>query len=167
MAENSPADSVVGTVICRTDGALHGGGAPFTGRSASSASGVRTSLARQSCTALAPSVIEPPPMVTIRSARGLAGLFRRGDHRAARRVRRHPVEHADTAIAESAAHLVDLVGLAVQRAADHQEHALRVRRQFGDRLRGGLAEQHLLHLAEHDAAGLRHGVLSRLDRDRV
>ena len=41
---------------------------PATGRSASSASAVRMSLARQSCTALAPSVIEPPPTVTIRSA---------------------------------------------------------------------------------------------------
>ena len=68
MAENSPADSVVGTVICRIVGALHGGGLPSTGRSVSIASGVRMSLARQSCTALAPSVIDPPPTVTMRSA---------------------------------------------------------------------------------------------------
>ena len=128
MALNSPADSVVGTLICRTDRRVawrrH---APFTGRSASSASGVRTSLARQSCTALAPSVIEPPPMVTIRSARASRACSAASITALARRVRRHPVEHADTAIAERAADLVDLVGLAVQRAADHQEHALRVR----------------------------------------
>jgi aryl-alcohol dehydrogenase-like predicted oxidoreductase len=40
---------------------------------------------------------------------------------------------------------------------------LRIPRLFGDRLRGGLAEPDLVHLAEHDAAGLRHGVLSRLE----
>jgi hypothetical protein len=64
MGENSPADSVVGTEICRTF-------APFTGlgeRTLSSAAAERMPLPRQSCTALAPSVIEPPPRVTMRSA---------------------------------------------------------------------------------------------------
>ena len=73
MALNSPADNVVGTVICRTAGALQGGGPrapsdPSTGRRRSSASAVRMSFARHSCTALAPSVTEPPPIVAIKSA---------------------------------------------------------------------------------------------------
>ena len=73
MALNSPPDKVVGTLICRTVGGFIGGGptvpsAPFTGRSLSIAPGERISLARHICTALAPSVMEPPPMVTIRSA---------------------------------------------------------------------------------------------------
>ena len=78
-----------------------------------------------SCTALAPSVIEPPPTVTIRSAFGVARRVGGGDHRLARRMRRHRVEHAGAARAERAADLRDLVGLAVQRAADHQEGAAR------------------------------------------
>lgn len=65
IGENSPADRVVGIEICDTVGGFTGVGA----RTASIASGVRMSLARQSCTAFAPSVIEPPPRVTIRSAR--------------------------------------------------------------------------------------------------
>ena len=73
MALNSPADKVVGTVTCGTVGGLHGGGptepsVPLTGRYRSNASALRMSFARQSCTALAPSVTEPPPIVTIRSA---------------------------------------------------------------------------------------------------
>ena len=62
--ENSPADRVVGIDICRTAGGLTSD-AP---RILSIPSTLVTSLARQSWTALAPSVIEPPPRVTIRSA---------------------------------------------------------------------------------------------------
>ena len=65
MPENSPADSVVGMEICRTVGAF----TSAVPRILSMSSTVRTSLDRQSWTALAPSVIEPPPRVTITSAR--------------------------------------------------------------------------------------------------
>ena len=69
IALNSPAESVVGTVICRTDGGRSSGVVPSgRGRQSSSASGVRMSFARQSCTAFAPSVTEPPPIVAMRSA---------------------------------------------------------------------------------------------------
>src|SRR6185312_7196433 len=68
LAENSPPAIVVGTLIWRTLGAVIGGGAPFAARMASILSTVRILLARQSCTAFAPSVIEPPPTVTMRSA---------------------------------------------------------------------------------------------------
>ena len=74
IALNSPADNVVGTVTCGTVGGFMSGGGPsapsgpLTGRSASIASALVMSLARQSCTALAPSVIEPPPTVAIKSA---------------------------------------------------------------------------------------------------
>ena len=64
MPENSPAESVVGMEIWRTVGGL-----TSVARIRSIASTVVMSLARQSWTALAPSVIEPPPRVTIRSAR--------------------------------------------------------------------------------------------------
>ena len=60
--------SVVGTLIWRTVGAVSDGATPLAVRIASMPSAVRTLLARQSCTALAPSVIEPPPTVTMRSA---------------------------------------------------------------------------------------------------
>src|SRR5215475_9562528 len=65
IGENSPADSVVGIEICRTADGFTGLGA----RTLSSEAASRMSLPRQSWTALAPSVIEPPPRVTIRSAR--------------------------------------------------------------------------------------------------
>src|SRR5712691_3810562 len=68
MALNSPPAIVVGTLIWRTLGAFIGGATPLWTRILSISSTVRTLLARQSCTALAPSVIEPPPTVTIRSA---------------------------------------------------------------------------------------------------
>ena len=68
MPENSPADRVVGIEICRTLGGLIGGGPSLPVRIRSSASTLVMSLARQSWTALAPSVIEPPPRVTMRSA---------------------------------------------------------------------------------------------------
>src|SRR5262249_4895175 len=54
LAENSPPAIVVGTLIWRTVGALIGGGAPLTARTASMPATSRMSLARQSCTALAP-----------------------------------------------------------------------------------------------------------------
>jgi hypothetical protein len=118
------------------------------------ASTVRTSLARQSCTALAPSVIEPPPTVTMRSA--FAGC----DHGLARGVRRHRIEQADAAGTQRVADLADLVGLPVQRARDHQERprqpqAVQLR---DDRLRGGPAEHDLVHRAENDTP-LVHAVL--------
>ena len=69
--ENSPADRVVGIEICRTVGGFTSA-PPWI---LSIASTVRTSLARQSWTALAPSVIEPPPRVTIRSARASRAWF--------------------------------------------------------------------------------------------
>ena len=87
-------------------------------------SAVRISLARQSCTALAPSVIEPPPIVTMRSALAARACSAAGDDRRARRVRRHRVEGAAHRVAERAADFFDLVGLAVERTADHQEGAL-------------------------------------------
>ena len=65
IGENSPADSVVGIEICRTLEDCTGLGARTLSMDAAS----RMSLPRQSWTALAPSVIEPPPRVTIRSAR--------------------------------------------------------------------------------------------------
>ena len=65
MAENSPAERVVGIEIWRTVGGL----TSDWPRIRSMSSGVRTSFDRQSWTALAASVIEPPPRVTIRSAR--------------------------------------------------------------------------------------------------
>jgi len=67
-ALNSPPAMVVGTLIWRTEGAVSGGATPLMARIVSMASTVLTLLARQSCTALAPSVIEPPPTVTMRSA---------------------------------------------------------------------------------------------------
>ena len=68
MEENSPPAIVVGALIWRTVGAASCGEAPRPALILSMSSGLRISLARQSCTALAPSVIEPPPIVTMRSA---------------------------------------------------------------------------------------------------
>ena len=115
-------------------------------------SAVRISLARQSCTALAPSVIEPPPMVTMRSASAARACSAGGDDRRARRVRRHRVERADAARAQRAADVLDLVGFAVQRAADHQEGACGAEpvQLLDDRLGCRPSEHDLVHGAEYD-----------------
>ena len=47
------------------------------------------------------------------------------DHGRSRRVRRHPVEAAGTAVAERSAHLVDLVRRLIERVAHHQEDTRR------------------------------------------
>ena len=134
MPENSPADSVVGIEICAHRRRLH---VERRADRVHRLDACVTSLARQSWTALAPSVIEPPPRVTIRSALRLARLRGGGDDGRARRVRRHLVEGADALVAERPADLLDLVGLAVERAAHHQEHALGAAglHQLGDRSR--------------------------------
>ena len=80
-------------------------------------------------------------------------------------MRRHLVEGADAFVAERPAQLLDLVGLAVERAAHHQEHALGAvgLHQFRDGLRRRLAVVDLLHLGENDASGCQHYVLPESD----
>jgi hypothetical protein len=92
------------------------------------------------------------------------GLARHGgglDHGMTGRVRRHVIEQVGKPVAECAAHLGNLVGRPVQRAADHQEDPLRVApsRLLGDRLGGGLAEYHRFHRAKRDAPRLEHSFL--------
>ena len=73
IAENSPPEGVVGTVICFTVGAFTASEGPTlpsgrgTARSRSISSASSIPLARHSITDFAPSVIDPPPMVTMRS----------------------------------------------------------------------------------------------------
>ena len=62
-------------------------------------------------------------MVTMRSALGGAGLFGGRDHGRARRMRRHRVEGRRRSAGPARADVLDHVGLAVERAADHQERA--------------------------------------------
>ena len=138
MPENSPADSVVGTVICRTVGALQSGGAPFTGAQRIHRLGrahiVGEAKLHRLGTVGDRAAADGDDQIGLRLAR----LFRGGDYR--RRgvcggIRSNtPTQRLPSARAD----LGDLVGLAVQRAADHQEHALRAARLFSDRLRRGL-----------------------------
>ena len=83
---------------------------------------------------------------------GGAGLFGRGNHCRARRMRRHRVKSADAARPQLAADLLDLVGLAVQRPADHQERALRAQsvQLFQNRPGCRPPEHDLIHRAEYD-----------------
>ena len=113
---------------------------------------VLTSLARQSCTALAPSVIEPPPTVTIRSA-----LAARACSAAAMTASRGVCggiasKVADATRPERFADFLDLVGVAIERAADHQERAGSAQpvHLLDDRLGGRAAENNLVHGAEND-----------------
>jgi len=91
----------------------------------------------------------------------LARLLGRRDHRATRRMGRHPVEGADAMIAERPAQFVDLVGLAVERAAHHEEDALGLQpfHQLCHGLRRRLAVLHFVHFAENNASRLRHAFL--------
>ena len=116
------------------------------------ASTVRISLARQSCTALAPSVIEPPPTVTMRSALAARACLVAAMTASRGVCARHRVEGRDAARAQRLADFLDFVGLAVERAADHQERAVCAQpvHLLDDRLGGGAAEHHLVHGAEYD-----------------
>jgi hypothetical protein len=75
-------------------------------------------------------------------------------------VGRHPIEGAGAAAAERAPHFLDLVGLAVERAAHHQKHPMSVEPSdlLFQSLGSGRAEAHCLHLAEDDPSGLQHDV---------
>ena len=80
---------------------------------------------------------------------GGAGGLRRRDHVPAGRVRRHAVELAGDLVAERAAQLFDLAGLAPQRAAHHEEDALNPKPLclLRHRLLQRHAEAHRLHPA--------------------
>ena len=94
---------------------------------------------------------------------GRAGHLRRLDDRPAGRMGRHAVEHRRAPGSQRGADPLDLPRFPVQRAAAHQEHALRsgAPDQIGDRLGRRRPEHHLVHPAEHDAAARRHGASSR------
>src|SRR5947207_4827643 len=152
MALNSPPAIVVGTLIWRTVGAFIGGATPLWTRILSISSTVRTLLARQSCTALAPSVIEPPPTVTIRSAPAA-----RACSAAAMTASRGVCGGIASKVATQRepkcfSNFFDLGGLPVERAADHEKpagsaQAVHLR---DDRLGSGVAENHLVHGTEND-----------------
>ena len=83
---------------------------------------------------------------------GGAGLFAGGNDRRARRMRRHRIEGAGAALPEHAANVLDFIGFAVQRAADHQEGAFRAQpvQLFDNRLGCRPPEHDLIHRAEYD-----------------
>ena len=118
---NSPPAIVVGALIWRTVGAFNAGDAPPTARILSMPSTSRDIIGEAELHRLG--------AVGDRSAAdgddeiglGGAGLIGGRDHGRARRVRRHRVEGADAARSHRAADVLDHVGLAVERAADHQE----------------------------------------------
>ena len=91
---------------------------------------------------------------------GGAGLVCRGNDRRARRMRRHRVEGADAARPQRAANVLDLIGFAVERAADHQEGAFRAQpvQLFDNRLGCRPPEHDLIHRAEYDTTFM-HAVL--------
>ena len=79
---------------------------------------------------------------------------------AAWRVRRHPGEHPGAAVPERRPHVVDLASRAVERAAHHQEDALGSIPPclLGDRLCGGFAKHHRIHLTKSDPPRSQHCV---------
>ena len=89
----------------------------------------------------------------------LPRLGRRRDDGGAGSVGGHFIEQAHAAIAQSGADFGDLLGFAVEGAADHQEHPLRA--QMADLLDegggGGLAVDDRVHLAERDFSRNGHG----------
>jgi hypothetical protein len=94
---------------------------------------------------------------------GLRGPCRlaRLDHGGPRRVRRHAIEAAGAAVAERAPHLADLIRIAIEGAAHHQEDPPRPETLGlrGDRLGRRFAEHHLVHLAENHASRWQHALL--------
>ena len=160
MPENSPADSVVGIETWRTVGGCHIGVA----RACRAPSTVRDVVGEAELNGLGAVGDRAAAQGDDQVGFGLARLRRRGDDRRARRVRRHLVEGADAFVAERAADCFDLVGLAVERAAHHQEDALGAVgfHHLGDRLGGRLAVVDFFHVGENDAARCQHCVLPGL-----
>jgi len=83
---------------------------------------------------------------------GGARLFGGGNDGFAGRMRRHRVEGRHATRPEGLADFLDLVGLTVERAANHQEGAGQAQAVHlpGGRLGGGRSENHLVHGAEND-----------------
>ena len=156
--ENSPADRVVGIEICRTVGGLTS--APCRG-SCPSPSTLRDVVGEAELDRLGAVGDRAAAQGDDQIGLGLARLRGGGDHGRARRVRRHLVEGADAFVAERAPDLLDLVGLAIERAAHHQEHALGavLLDQLGHRLGGRLAVVDFFHLGKNDAPRCQHSVL--------
>src|SRR5262245_11195457 len=79
-------------------------------------------------------------------------------------MRRHGVEGPDAAVAERAAHLLDLVRFRVERIANHKKDACgaETRHLRGDGLAGWSAEYDLVHLTEEDATRGYHELLLTL-----
>ena len=67
-------------------------------------------------------------------------------------MRRHRIEGRDAAGSKALADFLDLVGLAVEGAADHQKRARRAQTVHlpDHRLGGRAPENHLVHGAEYD-----------------
>src|SRR5262245_32193547 len=76
-------------------------------------------------------------------------------------MRRHGVEGPDAAVAERAAHLLDLVRFRVERIANHKKDTCgaETRSLRGDSLAGRGAEYDLVHLTEEDATRRYHELL--------
>jgi hypothetical protein len=68
------------------------------------------------------------------------------------------IEDACATLTERSPHFLDLISLAVERTAHHQEDATRLEpsRLLSDGLGRGRAEHHFVHLAEDDSSGLGH-----------
>ncbi len=83
---------------------------------------------------------------------GGACLVRRGNDGRARRMRRHRIEGAGAARPQHAANVLDFIGFAVQRAADHQEGAFHAQpvQLLDNRLGCRPPEHDLIHRAEYD-----------------
>ena len=158
-ALKSPAERVVGTLICRTVGAFIGGRADGAVSALDGAQRVRL---HRGADVIGKAHLNGLGAVRDRSSAdsddeiGLDGprLFRRPQHRRAGRVRRHAVPDGRAAVAEGRLHPGNLVGVAVERARHHQEHARGAEppRFLCDGLSGGLAEDHSVHGPEIDAS---------------
>ena len=113
---------------------------------------VRTSLARQSCTALAPSVIEPPPTVTMRSAPA-ARACSAAAMTASRGVCGGMASKVPTQRGPSACRIFSIssvVRLSVPLTIRKARLSAQAVHLPGDRLGGRAAENNLVHGAEND-----------------
>ena len=77
-----------------------------------------------------------------------------GNHRRARRMRRHPVEGAHATRAHRLADILDLDGFAVERPAYHQKRAFGAKpvQLLDDGFRGVPPEHDFVHRAKYDTA---------------
>ncbi len=153
-ALNSPPAIVVGTLIWRTEGAAISGTTPLLAPDPVDIIDGTNVIGEAKLHRLGAIGDRATADGNDQIGVGGAGLLGGGDDGFAGGVRRHRIESCRATGPKAVADLLDLAGLAVKGAADHQKRAAGAQtiHLLDDRLRGRTPENNLIHGAENDTS---------------